>query len=1111
VRSEGSQDQKTNSGGFTTMQRFIVLSMLLALLTLCAPTVSAQVLYGTIVGTVTDQTGAVVPRAQVKAFNPATGEVREVTADDGGRYTIGNVVQGVYDVRVAAAGFTQVTTTGVTATSNTVTRIDVTLELGSQAQEVTVSGSAAALQTDKADVHSEFHPQELANLPLPNYRNFQSLFNLVPGATPTQFTNSITDTPQRPLSTNVNGTNRNNNNTRVDGAADVFVWLPHATLYVPPEETIETANITTSSFDAEQGMAGGASVTLTTKSGTNQYHGVAFAYWDDNHLQARNYFYYGQGTPFSLHNIDGGTFGGPIIKNKLFFFGSWEGTRERTNYSALSTVPNLDERNGDFSAYKTTLYDPASGDAAGKGRSVFPNGIIPANRFSSIAQQIQSLIPLPNQAGASSNYFSQGTQALDRDNFDVKVDWNRTANHHVFAKYSAMKALVNCPFSLSAAGGPGLCNGNGGGTAPTLTQVPTLGHSWVITPNLLFDEVLGFSRMGQHGTDSYFGQNIGLNLGIPGTNGPDIRQSGFPIFNITGFTSLGQTANYFPFYRNDQTWTNSHNVTWTHGAHEIRFGFDMIRFQLNQWQPEAGSFGPRGSFTFDGAITALNGGASPNQFNAYAAFLLGLDQSTGKTLQNIKMTGREWQFGWYVRDRWQVSRKLTVNVGMRYELYPLVERAHTGVGRFDLNTNQILIGGVGGNDENAGVTVSHKMFAPRLGVAYRLGDATVIRMGYGISYDPLPMSRVFRDPYPLTIPQNFTGANTYTPFGSLSTGIPAIPVPDLSTGAALVPTAALISRSPFPGLLHRGYIQSYNFTVERQLPGAFVVSTAYVGTATTHEFIDHELNAGYPGSGTAGLPLRASLGRTVSTLFEDGWLSSHYNALQVAINRRFSSGLLIKGAYTYSKAIDMADDDGRTGLLFNYAPMISRNEAKAGFDVPNNFQIGGLYELPFGKGKTYLQNGFAGRVLGGWQFNGTFSAYSGLPFTVTASGASLNAPNNTQTADQILPTVASLGGIGPGNPYYDPHAFAAVTDVRFGNSGRNILRSPAIFNTNISLFRTFPINERLNLQFRAESFNLSNTPHFSAPSANVSSGNFLVITSAAQDQRQFRFGLKLAF
>jgi hypothetical protein len=1093
------------------VQKSIALSLFFLLLALETPAAKSQVLYGSIVGTITDQTGAVVPKANVKAINPQTGETREVTADDAGRYTLGNVVPGTYEIHVAAPGFSQVTTTGITATINTVTRIDVQMQLGSQTQEVNVSGSAAALQTDKSDTHTELNPHEMANLPLPNYRNFQSLFSLVPGATPPQFTNSITDTPQRPLSTNVNGTNRNNNNTRVDGAADVFVWLPHATLYVPPEETIQTTNITTASFDAEQGMAGGAAVTITTKSGTNDFHGVAFAYWDNNWFQARNYFYYGNGTPFSLHNIDGGTLGGPIVKNKLFFFASWEGTRERTNVSALSTVPTLAERSGDFSSYGTAIYDPATGDAEGKGRTPFANNVVPATSFNPITQKLQSLVPLPNQPGTTSNYFSAGTQALDRDNIDAKIDWNHTENHHVFGKYSVMKALVNCQFSLGAAGGAGLCNGNGGGTAPTLTQLATLGHSWIITPNLLLDEVLGFSRMGQHGTDGFFGQNIGLDLGIPGTNGPDIRQSGFPIFNISGFSSLGQTANYFPFYRNDQTWTNSHNMTWTHGAHEIRFGFDMIRFQLNQWQPEAGSYGPRGYFTFDGAITGLNGGKSPNQFNAYAAFLLGLDQSVGKTLQNILLTGREWQFGWYVRDRWQVTRKLTLNLGTRYELYPLVRRTNSGIGRFDLNTNQIIIGGIGGNDENAGVTVSHKLFAPRVGVAYRITDGTVVRLGYGISYDPLPMSRVFRDPYPLTIPQNFLGPNTFTPYASISAGIPPVSVPDLSTGVAPVPTTTVISRSPFPGLLHRGYIQSYNFTIERQLPSNFLVSAAFVGTATTHQFVDHELNAGSPGSGSAGLPLNASLGRRVSTLFEDGWLSSHYNSLQIAANRRFTNGLLIKAAYTRSKAIDMADDDGRVGLLFNYAPMLARNEAVAGFDIPNNFQIGGVYELPFGKNKPYLQHGFSGHVLGGWQVNGTFSAYSGLPFTVTASGASLNAPNNTQTADQVLPTVTKLGGIGPGNPYYDPSAYAAVTAVRFGTSGRNTLRAPAIFNTNLSLFRTFPINERLSLQFRAESYNLSNTPHFAAPNANISSGNFLSITSAAADQRQFRFALKLAF
>lgn len=1076
-----------------------------------APTAGAQVLYGSLVGTVTDQSGAVVPNAQVKAVNPATGGIRETTTDEAGRFTMGNVVPGTYEVRISSPGFHQFNKTGVEATVNTVSRVDVQLEVGAETQAVTVASSATALQTDKSDVHTDFNPHEMSNLPLPAYRNYQSLFSLVPGATPPQFQNSVTDTPQRSLTTNVNGTNRNSNNTRVDGAGNTFVWLPHHVAYVAPEETIETVNITTNGFDAEQGMAGGASVIVVTKSGTNQLHGAGFGYWDNNLLQARNFFYYGKGTPFSLHNIDGGTLGGPLVKNKLFFFGSWEGTWERTSYSNLFTVPTQAERNGDFSAYGTAIFDPATGDqATGKNRTAFPGNVIPPGRISPISQKLQSLIPLPNQPGTNANYFNSGIQALDRNNFDFKIDWNRTAYHHIFAKYSAMKALVNCSFGLGAAGGPGLCNG-GPGTAPTLVQVLTLGHSWVITHNLLLDEVVGFNRMGQHGTDSFFGQNIGLDLGIPGTNGPDPRQSGFPIFNIAGFTSLGQTANWMPFYRNDQSLTTSHNLTWTYGSHEVRFGFDMIHHELNQWQPEAGSYGPRGLIAFDGAITALNGGASPNQYNAWGAFLLGLDQQVGKSVQNTKMTGREWQYGWYVRDRWQLKRNLTLNLGLRYELYPLVRRSHTGLGRYDLDTNQILIGDVGGNDPNAGVMISHKMFAPRLGMAYRLGSSTVIRAGYGISYDPLPMARVFRDPYPLTVVQNFVGPNSFVPYGSLSTGIPSLFVPDLTTGKAPVPGTAVISRSPFPGLLHRGYIQSYNFSIEKELPLAFVASVAYVGTATTHQFADHELNAGYPGSGTAGLPLNVRWGRTVSTLFEDGWLSSHYNSLQVSFHRRFASGLLVKGAYTYSKAIDMADDDGRTGLLFNYAPMIHRNEAVAGFDIPHNFQVGWVYELPFGKNKPYANTGFANWIAGGWQINGTLGAYSGTPFTVTASGASLNAPNNTQTADQVKPTVKQLGGIGTGNPYYDPTAFAPVRDVRFGTSGRNILRAPGVFNTNLSLFRTFPISERFNLQLRAESFNLTNTPHFLAPGANVSSGNFLEITSANQDQRQFRLGLRLSF
>src|SRR3954447_13492109 len=878
-----------------TARKYIYLFCWLLLAPLSAP-LQAQVLYGSIVGTVTDQSSAVIANAQIKAVNPATGETRETTTDDAGHFTLSNLIPGSYDIRVSAPSFRTYTRTDVTASVNTVSRVDVQLEVGGTNQEVTVAATAAMLQTDKSDLHTDLTTQEVSNLPLPAYRNYQSLYSLVPGATPPQFQNSVTDTPQRSLTTNVNGTNRNNNNTRVDGAGDVFVWLPHHTAYVPPQETIETVNITTDSFDAEQGMAGGAAVTVTTKSGTNALHGVAFAFWDDRHLQARNFFYNGSRSPFSLHNIDGGTLGGPIVKNKLFFFGGWEGTWERTNYSSLFTVPTLDQRNGNFGAYSTLIYDPNTGDpTTGKSRTAFAGNQIPADRISQVAKNIQNLIPLPNLPGTSANYFASGTQALNRNNFDGKVDFSRTQNHHMFGKYSAMTALVNCDFGLGAAGGPGLCNG-GPGTAPTLVQVATIGQNIILSPNMVLDQVLGFNRMSQHGTDAFYGQNVGLDLGIPGTNGPDIRQSGFPIINISGFTSLGQTANWRPFGRPAQSWTKSHNLTWTHRSHEVRAGFDLIRYQLNQWQPEAASYGPRGWLSFDGAATALNGGPSPNQYNAWAAFLLGLDQQVGKSIQNIKMTGREWQFGWYVRDRWQVSRSLTLNLGVRYELYPIVRRAHTGLGRYDLDTNQIIIGDVGGNAPSAGVEASHKMFAPRLGLAYRLGAATVIRAGYGISYDPLPMSRVFRDPFPLTVVQNFTSPSSYVPFGSLAAGIPDLNVPDLSTGRAPVPTTAVISRSPFPGMLHRGYIQSWNFTLERQLPGSMVATAAYVGTATTHQFVDHEMNAGYPGSGITGLPLYQKFGRTVSTLFEDGWMSSNYHSLQTTLNRRLSQGLLIKAA-----------------------------------------------------------------------------------------------------------------------------------------------------------------------------------------------------------------------
>jgi hypothetical protein len=535
--------------------------------------------------------------------------------------------------------------------------------------------------------------------------------------------------------------------------------------------------------------------------------------------------------------------------------------------------------------------------------------------------------------------------------------------------------------------------------------------------------------------------------------------------------------------------------------------------------------GPRGYFDFSGSVTTDNLGngnaTTANQFNDYAQFLLGLSDNTQKGAQYILMTGREWQFGWFVQDRWQVSKKLTISAGVRYELYPLMTRCcGKGIERYDPSTNDVYMGGRGSVPEDAGISVSHKLFAPRVGLAYRFNEKTVIRSGYGLNYDPIPFSRPLRGFYPLTINNNYTalnsfsvanlasGANNFVP-STLANGIPLVVGPDLSTGIVpLDPTAT--ERSP-DSFIHRGYVQSYNFTLERQLPGAVVMSAGYVGQHTVHQLADYDINAGFPGSGTTGLPQYASIGRTVPTSMWDGYLSSEYNSLQVTFNRQFSNGLMLKGAYTWSHAIDYADDDGWTGVNWNWAPVFQRNRASAGFDRRHVFQLGWIYDLPFGTGKKFVNSGIAAKALGGWQLSGIESCYTGNPLTIGADGTSLNAPDNTQTANQVLAAVPFVGGVGPGAYYYNPAAFAPVTTQTFGTTGRNILSGPGVWNTDMSISRTFPIRENLKFEFRTEFYNLPNTSHFNNPDvANVTDTNFMQITSS-YGERNIRFAGRLSW
>src|SRR5437870_2325663 len=384
----------------------------------------AQVLFGSVSGTITDPSGAGMPKAHVTLINKATSVQKEAETDESGHYTITDVPPGNYDLKVTASGFKPLTQTNLTVTANTVMNGDAKLQVGAISEQVTVEASTVTLQTEKTDVHTELSQKVVLDLPLNQYRNYQTLINLVPGATPGRFQNAIADTPERALSTNINGTNRNNNNTRVDGATDVFVWLPHHTVYVPPAETIQEVNISTNNFDPEQGMTGGAAITVITKSGSNQFHGVLFEYHEDQALRARQFFETSAVQPRkgkSIFNDLGGTLGGPVIKDKLFFFGSWDGLFERDNRSAtannLQTLPTAALRLGDFTGTGTTIYDPSTGNPNGTGRTPFANqAAIPINP---IAAKILALIPPTNVAGAgqTSNFFSSATQRLNRNNF----------------------------------------------------------------------------------------------------------------------------------------------------------------------------------------------------------------------------------------------------------------------------------------------------------------------------------------------------------------------------------------------------------------------------------------------------------------------------------------------------------------------------------------------------------------------------------------------------------------------------------------------------------------------------------------------------------------------
>jgi len=1165
---------------------------------------NAQVLYGSVTGTVTDQTGAVVPGAQLTITNDATGFKRQATTDDTGRYRTLDLPQGTYTIEVSASGFKPLKKTNVSVRIGQVNVQDLQLEVGALTQEITVTGTAAVLQTQKADVHTTVSSYAIENLPTDMYRNFQTATLLAPGVfSDSQITraypNSYADTPERSLHIDANGLPPRINTTRVDGATNLFIWLPNHMLVIPPQDTIQEVNVQTSNFDVEKGLTAGVATDVVSKSGTNQVHGTLYAFHSDNAMDASNVFYPGnQRKAKHIVNQDGGTIGGPIKKNKLFYFANWEGLFERNNYSATATLPPVaagttisNWRGGDFSSALSDplfdasgnplnvctseggttqlregmVFDPTSGNADGTGRCVFSSGgainVIPSGRLNSAVQTYMGLIPTPNYfpqgqvftTDTTSNYFISSVNKATRQIFGGKIDWNRSDKHTIWGKYMGQNFNMSDPSWFGASGGSYAT-----GQSHQFAQTETIGHTWALSPNMVLTGHLGFTRMSENSRPPTYGKPLGDDLlGIPGANAPldDPLYSGMPGFYMSGFDTLGDANSWQPVFRNDWTATSSHNVTIVRASHEFRFGIDISHNHLNHWQPEIYCC-PRGYLLFygdntglnlpinadmdqlpvftkvGGVLTAAGTGFATDRQNEVALFDLGMFSETMKSRQYIKNTAMDTQFAVYFGDRWKATPKLTVDWGVRYEYFPLITR--DGAIKFELydpSTNETLLGGVGGNPIHLGATSSKKLFAPRLGLAYRLNDKMVVRAGFGLSNDTLPLERPLRGFFPLSMGADNVVPSTlvsgWQPLGTFADGIPVIPDPDISQGAIIAPNTVDVATLG-PGEFKRAYVESWNLFVERQLPGEFLLSVGYVGNHYVHEMNGRNLNAATLGGGSASQPLYAAFARTAGTYQFQGYLDSHYNSLQVSLNRHNYKGLFMQGSYTYSKAIGYTSDNSwENALRFNCPPSPempqgcqSHNRGALNFDHTHMLKMAFVYELPLGVGKKWANTARVSRaILGGWQLNGVFSAWNGAPLTLGQSGGgSLNTPGTSQDPDQIAP-VKMTKGQGPGQYWFDPSSFVPVLDNnRLGTVGRGLswLRGPGLVQMDASLFRHFKLTERFSLEMRLETQNLTNSPHFYNPNVTCRDvlgqcgGTFGEISSG-YGERYVQLGAKIKF
>lgn len=1108
--------------------------------------ISAQAVNGTIVGTVTDSTGAIVPSARVIVTEVNTNISRSAKTDANGYYSFPTLPPGTYRVRVEKQGFASAERNSVPLSVNTTVRVNLQLQPGQVTETVSVQSTLPLLQTDTARTGETLTAVQAEQLPLGNNRNFQNLLNVVPGATQSDRNHSRFFNPQNSLNNEVNGSSSLSNNFQFEGVND-NERTGLLQVYIPPIEAIQEVDVTTSDYDPEQGSALGAVTNVIFKSGTNQFHGAAYEIWNGDKLNARNFFDFGTGgqpfvKPKLVSNYFGGEIGGPIVKNKTFFFFDFLRTTDHESQFQRLGVPTVAMKNGDFSdPALSKIFDPQTGDVAdclpggnagncGKGRTQFPGNMIPGYRIDPIMAKLLALVPSPNAnqtaAGTQkySNNFQETTGFLqDNKSFDAKVDENAGDKDHISVRLSYMNPVTSqAPAYGSVAGGP--VGGGFQGTGTDATYSAGINWNHIFTPTFISQTRLGLNRYRNVANNSDYGKNSSTTFGIPGVNVSPFT-SGITGINGTGFSNpmIGYSAS-LPWVRAETDIEAVSNWTKIVGNHTFEFGGNLIRIRDDLLQEQ--TFSPRGTFNFGSGQTALNGGPKTSFANNFASVLLGVPSQVGRDLPVYFPAYRAWQLFLYGGDKWQVNSKLTVNLGLRWAFYPpATPQFPGGFSNYDGATNSLVIAGIGGNPMNLGMRTKYRDFAPRIGIAYRLTQRDVIRAGFGISYQPFE-DNTYAYNFPVKQNNAFNNLSSFGPAilpdgtpATLAKGFPA-PLVAAVPSNGIIPVNTPLLRSQNYVVIPKNYVdpysESWNFTYERALPGQLALDIGYVGNRGVHIPLQYNLNAvmdpAFIGKGTAGRPYDQAygIGSDINMYFAQ--VSSSYNSLQVTLNRHFNSGLLLTTSYTYGKALGYAEENGENSSGAAYYIDFRRNYARTDFDRTQMFKQSIVYPLPFGKGERWFHTGIANAILGGWEITGIWTLMSGSALNFGCNCLPLNTPGNSQSPELVGP-FKKLYGVNT-QLWFDPSAFADPTLLfgkpTFGNVGRYILSGPGFFNLDAAAFRSFNLTERFKLQFRTDWYSATNTPQFNNPNTTLGDATFGQVTGAG-GSRSIDVGVHLIF